>query len=46
MREKEGVTVQGSGVQPRAVVERHGAPRDVELLDRVKARDKGAIQRL
>jgi len=46
MREKEGVTVQGSGVQPRAVVERHGAPRDVELLERVKARDMGAFERL
>jgi RNA polymerase sigma-70 factor (ECF subfamily) len=46
MQEKEGATVQGSGVQPRAVVERYGAPRDVELLERVKARDMGAFERL
>jgi RNA polymerase sigma factor (sigma-70 family) len=46
MQEKEGVTVQGSGARPKAVVERHGAPRDVELLERIKARDMGAFERL
>jgi RNA polymerase sigma-70 factor (ECF subfamily) len=46
MQEKEGVTVQRSGARPRAVVERHGAPRDGELLERIKARDMGAFERL
>jgi RNA polymerase sigma factor (sigma-70 family) len=46
MQEKEGVTVQGSGVRPRAVVERHGASKDGELLDRIKARDLHAFERL
>ena len=38
--------MQGSGARPRAVVERHGAPKDGELLERVKARDMGAFERL
>ena len=46
MQENEGVTVQGSGTRPRAVVERHGAPRDGELLERIKAHDMGAFERL
>jgi RNA polymerase sigma-70 factor (ECF subfamily) len=46
MQEKEGATVQGSGVRPRAVVERYGASKDGELLDRIKARDLHAFERL
>jgi RNA polymerase sigma-70 factor (ECF subfamily) len=46
MQGKEGDTVQGSGAQPRAVVERHGVPRDAELLDRIKARDVLAFEKL
>jgi RNA polymerase sigma-70 factor (ECF subfamily) len=46
LQEKEGVIVQGPGVQPKAAVERHGAPRDVELLERIKARDVHAFERL
>lgn len=38
--------MQGPGVQPKAAVERHGAPRDVELLERIKARDVHAFERL
>jgi RNA polymerase sigma-70 factor (ECF subfamily) len=46
MREKEGVTVQGSGARQRAVVERHGMSRDGDLLERIKARDVHAFERL
>ena len=46
MQDDEGVTVQGSEARHRAVVERHGAPRDGELLERIKARDMSAFERL
>src|SRR3954468_4275417 len=46
MQDRESSTVQVTTVRQRAAFERPGAPKDGELLERIKARDMGAFERM